>query len=128
MGQREVAPQLSNPTTGQWFNTQAFALNQQFKWGNVGRNVITGPGVRTWDFSTLKDFNFGERRLVEFRFEGFNFANHPNFGDPNASLTSNAVNATTGIAIPGTGSFGTISSLRSGINMRELQFSLKLVF
>ena len=69
-------------------------------------------------------FSYGERRYLEFRFEGFNFANHPNFGHPNASLTSNAVTA----AIPGTGSFGTISSLRSGINMRELQFSLKLVF
>ena len=75
----------------------------------------------------MKDFSFGERRYLEFRFEGFNFANHPNFGDPNASLTSNATTSA-GIAIPGTGSFGTISSLRAGIDMRELQFSLKLVF
>jgi len=96
--------------------------------GQCGRNVITGPGISTWDFSTLKDFPFAERRFVEFRFEAFNFANHPNFGDPNASLTSNAVNSATGVAIPGTGSFGTISSLRSGIDMRELQFSLKVVF
>jgi hypothetical protein len=118
---------LDNPTPGQWFNIQAFALNQLYQWGNVGRNVLTGPGVRTWDFSTLKDFSFGERRYLEFRFEGFNFANHPNFGDPNASLTSNATTSA-GVAIPGTGSFGTISSLRAGIDMRELQFSLKLVF
>jgi hypothetical protein len=118
---------LANPTTGEWFNIQAFALNQLYQWGNVGRNVITGPGVGTWDFSTLKDFHFAERRYFQFRFEGFNFANHPNFGDPNASLTSNAVNAA-GVAIPGTGGFGTISSLRAGIDMRELQFSLKLVF
>jgi hypothetical protein len=118
---------LANPTTGEWFNIQAFALNQLYQWGNVGRNVITGPGVATWDFSTLKDFHFSERRYFQFRFEGFNFANHPNFGDPNASLTSNAVNSA-GVAIPGTGGFGTISSLRAGIDMRELQFSLKLVF
>jgi hypothetical protein len=123
---QSVSP--SNPSTGQWFNIQAFALNQLYQWGNVGRNVITGPGVSTWDFSTLKDFPFAERRFVEFRFEAFNFANHANFGDPNASLTSNAVNSVTGVAIPGTGSFGTISSLRSGIDMRELQFSLKVVF
>jgi hypothetical protein len=56
--------------------------NQPFVWGNVGPNVLTGPGVRTWDFSTLKDFSFGERRYLEFLFESFNFANHPNFGDP----------------------------------------------
>jgi hypothetical protein len=118
---------LPNPTTGEWFNIQAFALNQLYQWGNVGRNVITGPGVATWDFSTLKDFHFSERRYLQFRFEGFNFANHPNFGDPNASLTSNAVNAA-GVAIAGSGGFGTISSLRAGIDMRELQFSLKLLF
>jgi hypothetical protein len=118
---------LSNPTTGEWFNIQAFALNQLYQWGNVGRNVITGPGVRTWDFSTLKDFHFAERRYFQFRFEGFNFANHPNFGDPNASLTSNAVTGS-GVPIPGTGAFGTINSLRAGIDMRELQFSLKLIF
>jgi len=52
---------------------------------------------------------------------------NPNFGDPNASLTSNAVN-NAGVAIPGTGGFGSINSLRAGIDMRELQFSLKLVF
>jgi hypothetical protein len=33
-----------------------------------------------------------------------------------------------GVPIPGTGSFGTISSTRAGIHMRELQFSLKLLF
>jgi len=118
---------LSEPATGEWFNIQAFALNQLYHWGNVGRNMITGPGINTWDFSTLKDFHFTERRYVQFRFEGFNFANHPNFGDPNASLTSDAVNSA-GVAIPGTGVFGTINSLRAGIDMRELQFSLKLVF
>jgi hypothetical protein len=118
---------LSNPTTGEWFNIQAFALNQLYQWGNVGRNVITGPGVRTWDFSTLKDFHFAERRYLQFRFEGFNFANHPNFGDPNASLTSNAVTSS-GVPLPGSGAFGTINSLRAGIDMRELQFSLKLIF
>ena len=118
---------VANPSPGQWFNIQAFALNSLYEWGNVGRNVLTGPGVKTWDFSALKDFRFVERRYLELRFDGFNFANHPNFGDPNASLSSNAVNAA-GVAIPGTGAFGTISSLRAGINMRELQMSLKLVF
>jgi hypothetical protein len=33
-----------------------------------------------------------------------------------------------GVPIPGTGSFGQITTTRSGIDMRELQFSLKLIF
>src|SRR5467141_2214935 len=94
---------------------------------NLGRNVAQGPGIFSVDFSTLKNFNFTERRYLQFRFEAFNFQNHPNFGDPNTSLASTALTAA-GVPIPGSGSFGTITSTRGGIDMRELQFSLKLVF
>jgi hypothetical protein len=79
------------------------------------------------DFSTHKNFNFSEKRYLQFRFEAFNFLNHPNFGDPGTSLTGNTLNAA-GIPIVGTGGFGVIKSTRASIDMRELQFSLKLVF
>jgi hypothetical protein len=118
---------LSNPTTGEWFNVQAFALQPVGTFGNVGRDVVTGPGVFSWDFSTLKNFNFTERRYLQFRFEAFNAANHPNWGDPGVSLNANRLDSS-GIPIPGTGAFGQITSTRSGIDMRELQFSLKLIF
>ena len=118
---------LSNPTTGEWFNVQAFALQPAGTFGNVGRDVVTGPGIATWDFSTLKNFNFTERRYLQFRFEAFNAANHPNWGDPGVSLNANLLGGS-GVPIPGTGSFGQITSTRSGIDMRELQFSLKLIF
>jgi hypothetical protein len=49
------------------------------------------------------------------------------FGDPNTSLASATLTAA-GVPIPGTGRFGTITSTRGGIDMRELQFSLKLGF
>ena len=51
--------------------------------------------------------------------------NHPNFGDPNTTLSNNRLGAN-GQPILGTGGFGTINSTR--IDMRELQFSLKLIF
>jgi hypothetical protein len=114
-------------STGQWFNVQAFAMQPFGTFGTLGRNTLTGPGIFSMDFSTLKNFNFTERRYLQFRFEAFNFLNHPNFGDPNASLASASLTAA-GVPIPGTGSFGTITSTRGGIDMRELQFSLKLVF
>jgi hypothetical protein len=104
----------SQRITGRWFNTQAVVLQPLGTYGNLGRNVATGPGIFSVDFSTLKRFNITERRYLQFRFEAFNVLNHPNFGDPNTSLSAN--------------SFGTITDTRGGINMRELQFSLKLVF
>jgi hypothetical protein len=122
-----VSSSLSDPTTAQWFNIQAFALQPVGTFGNSGRDNVAGPGILSWDFSTLKNFNFTERRYVQFRFEAFNAANHPNWGDPGVSLNANRLTAG-GVPISGTGSFGVISSTRSGIDMRELQFSLKLIF
>jgi Carboxypeptidase regulatory-like domain len=121
-------PVLAHPSTSEWFNIQAFEL-QPFgsHYGNVGRNTIIGPGVMAWDFSTLKNFSFTEKTYLQFRFECFNCANHPNFGDPLNSLTANRTTAS-GLPIPGTGTFGEITSTRPGIDMREMQLSLKVVF
>jgi hypothetical protein len=122
-----ISPKLSDPTSAQWFNLQAFAMQTAGTFGNLGRNVVTGPGIFGLDFSLLKGFRFTEKKRLEFRFEAFNVLNHPNFGDPNVSLNSNALTSS-GVAIPGSGAFGVITNTRGGINMRELQFSLKLVF
>ena len=81
-------------------------------YGNSGRNTLIGPGVISWDFSTIKLFPVTERRNLEFRFEAFNLPNHPNWGLPNSNFSSS--------------SFGKIIS--TATDMRELQFSLKLNF
>ena len=41
----------------QWFNPGAFLAppaNSGF-YGNLGRNTLIGPGLATWDFSTVKE-------------------------------------------------------------------------
>jgi hypothetical protein len=96
-----------------FFRTEAFFPNALGTHGNVGRNTLTGPGIIGWDFSMHKDFNFTERYRLEYRFEAFNFANHPNWGLPNANIASGA-------------SFGRITGTRT--NMRNLQFALKFEF
>ena len=108
-----------------WFNIGAFALEPLGTYGNGGRNTVIGPGIVDWDFSTLKNFNFTEKTYLQFRFEAFNFLNHPNWGDPDTTLMDNRLDAS-GKAIPGAGGFGTITSTRTA--MRQLQFSLKLIF
>jgi hypothetical protein len=122
-----VSASLPNPSPNQWFNIGAFKLQQFGTFGNVARNSITSPGVFDWDFSTLKNFYFTERAYLQFRFECFNCGNHPNFGPPGSSISANLRDAN-GFAIPGTGLFGKITTLNPNIDMRELQFSLKLVF
>jgi hypothetical protein len=46
------------------------------------RNTLIGPGLINWDFSILKNFRIAEGHELQFRFEGFNFANHPHLGSP----------------------------------------------
>ena len=122
-----ISPKLAHPTPNAWFNIQAFALQPLGTFGNVGRNVLTGPGIVAWDFSALKNFNFTERRYLQFRFEAFNAANHPVWGDPGVLLNANRFDSA-GVPIAGTGAFGQITTTRNGIDMRQLQFSLKLIF
>ena len=38
-----------------FFNTAAFAPNQPFTYGNLGRNAMIGPGYENLDFSLLKE-------------------------------------------------------------------------
>jgi hypothetical protein len=58
---------------GAWFRITAFALPAQDTFGSAGRNVVTGPGLATIDFSLQKEFRRDlERRRsqgVAVRFE-----------------------------------------------------------
>jgi hypothetical protein len=93
-------PELSNPTTGQWFNTSAFAFPAPGTFGNAGRNILDGPGFQNVNISLMKNTPLGERLF-----------NHPNFNLPDNFL--------------GSPTFGRITSAR---DPRHLQFGLKLLF
>ena len=118
---------LSNPTPNEWFNVQAFALQPQYTFGNLGRNTVIGPPLFSVDSSLKKDMRFTEQLKLQLRLDAFNTFNHPNFGSPGNALTADHLDAN-GVPIPGSGSFGTITSLNSNVSMRQLQVSLKLVF
>ena len=64
--------------TTQWFNPAAFVVPPAGTFGNVGRNVLTGPGYATWDFSVLKDMHLFEQLNLQFRAEIFNLLNRAN--------------------------------------------------
>ena len=100
-----------------WFNTDAFVAPPIFYDnlgafsipGNEGRNVITGPGLASWDMSLQRQTRLSERLNLVFRSDFFNLTNHPNFDRPGL--------------IFGTSNFGNISSAE---NSRQIQFSLRL--
>jgi hypothetical protein len=101
----------------QWFNPAAFLAPAAGTWGNVGRGVLTGPGLATLDTSLFRNFKVRERTTLEFRAEFFNILNHTNFGTPNATVFS-------GTAV--SPSAGLITS--TATTSRQIQFGLKLMF
>ena len=94
-----------------WFNTDAFVPNNDYEYGNAGRNILIGPGVANWDFAVYKTFEFAEGDMLQFRFESFNFTNTPLFNFPNSEVGNN--------------NFGRITSAG---RPRNLQFGLKFIF
>ena len=72
-----------------YFNTAAFAANKPGRYGNVGRNLLTGPSQNITNISLVKSFPISERLgRLQFRGEFFNLFNHPNFGQPEARLNN----------------------------------------
>jgi hypothetical protein len=107
---------VGDPNTGprtpqQWFNTAAFATPAPFTFGTTGKNVITGPGIQTSDFSVTKNMRFSKTGKMQLRLEVFNLFNQTNFAAPNATF--------------GNPNFGVISSAGEA---REVQFGVKLGF
>jgi hypothetical protein len=92
--------------------TNAFALQALGAFGNAGRNTLRGPHTSVFDFALIRDFRITEKASLEGRWEVFNLANTPIFGQPNNNLSSAAI--------------GSITSLAS--DPRIMQFALRLSF
>jgi hypothetical protein len=104
-------PRLSDPTPERWFDTSAFAFPARGTFGNAGRNVLDGPGLRNVNASLMKNTDFGERLSLQLRAEVFNLFNRPNFNQPDNFL--------------GSPSFGRVTSAREP---RRIQFGARLLF
>lgn len=65
-----------------WFNTNAFSDPAPYTFGNAGRNTLPSPGNAVVDMSLRRRFPIREAAVLEFRIEGFNVLNHPNWGIP----------------------------------------------
>ena len=115
-----LRPDVNGPvaiigSVDQWFDTTRFTAVPEF--GNLGRNVVIGPGFNNTDFSIVKNTRFGEKLRAQFRAEFFDLFNNANFGQP-----GNVV---------GTPAFGRITSTRFPTgetgSSRQIQFAVKLI-
>jgi hypothetical protein len=111
-----VGPIETIGSVEQWFNTTAFITVARF--GNLGRNVLIGPGFSNVDFSIVKNTRLSESANLQFRAEIFDVFNHASFGQPGR--------------VVGSATFGRITNTRfptgdSG-SSRQLQFAVKFSY
>jgi hypothetical protein len=117
-----VRPDVTGPieiigSPNRWFDTSPFVVPVG-RFGNLGRNVVIGPGFNNTDFSLMKRTRITEDKVVEFRAEIFDLFNHSNFGQPGR--------------VVGSATFGQITNTRfptgdSG-SSRQIQFAAKFKF
>jgi outer membrane receptor protein involved in Fe transport len=115
-----IRPDVSGPiatigTVERWFDTSVFKSVSGF--GNLGRNVVTGPSFINTDFSIIKNTKIGEGMRLQFRAEFFDLFNHANFGQPGNLVGSAAFGRIINTRFP-TGESG---------SSRQVQFALKLL-
>jgi hypothetical protein len=97
-----------------------------YRFGNMGRNAVYGPGIERVDLVMFKDFRLTERFTLQFRAESFNFTNTPQFNNPSSNVSSMTVDQSTG-AITNVNNFMAITSTFTG-SERKFRFGLRLSF
>ncbi len=106
-----------------YFNAAAFSPAAAGTWGNIGRNILRGPGFGAVDFSIFKDTAITERFRVQLRAEIFNILDRANLANPGVNRNALA-------------SFGLITNTRNGASApgigfgepRNMQLALKLIW
>jgi hypothetical protein len=96
------------------YDPSAFAMPAQFTFGNAGRNILRGPKWVQTDLSLAKTVALAQTVRVEFHIDIFNAFNNVNFANPNSTF--------------GSTSFGRISALATGANMRQMQLGARFLW
>ena len=111
-GDSSISTGSFTPTGLVWFKTSVFTQPAAGTFGTQQRNNLRNPPFWAADASLRKNIPIVERLTLQFRFDVFDFLNHPNWSGPNTTPTS--------------GAFGTITGKTN--DDRQLQLSLKMIF
>jgi hypothetical protein len=93
-------PVLENPTINGWFNVNAFAAPAPGTFGNMGRNIVFGPGLFKLDFSLAKTFAIWENVFFDLTANAVNALNHPSFAQPDRLIGPGRIGQITGVRVP----------------------------
>ncbi len=105
-------------------NIRNYLLDPGNAFGNLGRNVVIGPGFTNVDFALVKNTKITERLTWQIRADAFDLLNQANFTQPALSGAYPLVANTTVGVITG----GTRFPAGDSGSSRQLQLAMKLIF
>ena len=113
-------PWFDNTKCTASITTNCFSQPAPLQFGNLGPNLIDGPGYWNLDASLFRNFRINERWNLQLRGEAFSVMNTPQWGQPNTDYTSPNFGYITGLAnmLPG----------GLGGGARQFQLGAKLTF
>jgi hypothetical protein len=88
---------LSQPGVDRFFNTGAFTAPLAGRYGDAGRNIITGPSSFTFDAALAKSFMIADRHNLMFQARAANLLNRPRFTQVDTNLNSLSYGQITGV-------------------------------
>jgi len=116
-GDRQFASSVADAKY--WFNIRNADNSLIFARPSAGtfttqqnRNLLYGPGFQNWNLGLTKRFAITEKQRLQFRFEAFNWLNHPNWNTPNIAPANLA----------------TLGKVTAKSSERNLQVSLRYSF
>jgi hypothetical protein len=114
----------------QFFDATAFRSVTEVRFGNTGRNILTGPGMVNLNLSLFRTMAVTERLKMEIKAESYNFTNTPHFNNPNTNVSNMVLNADGSIRSLGNFMSVTAANINSGGQEPgdERQFRLGLRF
>jgi len=102
-----------------YIQNPAVFVNQGAAFGDLGRNVVIGPGFANLDVALVRNFKIREHLNFQLRADAYDIFNHPNFTNPVTTVPSTTLGIITGGTRAPAGDFG---------SSRQIQLAAKLQF
>jgi hypothetical protein len=88
---------VGNQSINNWFNPKAYAIPAAGTFGNAGYGILKGPDSQVLNAALFKSFPVIRETSLEFSASFSNVLNHPNFGNPDVTITDAAVGKITSV-------------------------------
>ncbi|MGC2402154.1 MAG: TonB-dependent receptor [Acidobacteriaceae bacterium] len=88
---------IGKQSINNWFNPAAYAIPQAGQFGNTGYGTLKGPDSQVLNSALFKSFPVWRETNIQISGSFTNVLNHPNFGNPDVTITDTTVGKITSV-------------------------------